>query len=64
MKLDSSNGPGISDINVRIFKSCVTEFAPVVTNIINDCITSGTAEWKCAIVTALYKGEGFYRGYK
>ena len=60
MKLDSSNGPGISDINVRIFKSCVTEFAPVVTNIINDCITSGTvpAEWKCAIVTALYKGKG------
>jgi exonuclease III len=60
LKLNSSNGPGISDIHVKIFKTCVNDFAPIITDIINECISSGSvpSEWKCAVVTALFKGKG------
>ncbi|RNA04844.1 RNA-directed DNA polymerase from transposon BS [Brachionus plicatilis] len=58
--LNPNNGPGISDISVKIFKDSTVILGPVLTELINVCITYCRVpdEWKCAIVTAIYKNNG------
>jgi hypothetical protein len=58
--LDSSTSAGISDISVKVFKKSSLVLAPFISNIFNECIDSGTIpnEWKCAVVTALFKNKG------
>lgn len=58
--LNSSTSAGISDISVKVFKKSVLILAPMISHIINECISSGTIpdEWKCAVVTALFKNKG------
>jgi hypothetical protein len=58
--LDQSTSPGISDISVKVFKKLSLSLAPLIAEIINECISTGKipSEWKCAVVTALFKNKG------
>lgn len=59
-QLDTSTGPGVSGIPVKVLKHSHTELAPVVTNLFNQCITTQAIpdEWKLAVVTPLFKSKG------
>ncbi|RNA16453.1 RNA-directed DNA polymerase from transposon BS [Brachionus plicatilis] len=58
--LNANNGPRISDISIKIFKYSEVILGPVLTELINDCITYCRVpdEWKCAKVTVIYKNKG------
>ena len=55
--LDSSSGPGLSEIPTKIIKAAVDTIAPIFTELFNDCFTTSNIpiEWKSAVVTPLFK---------
>lgn len=59
-QLDSTTGPGVSGIPVKVLKHSHTEIAPAITNLFNQCIATQTIpdEWKLAVVTPLFKSKG------
>jgi len=58
--LASSSGPGIAGISSKIFKAASLVLTPILTTLFNDCVKTMKipSEWKCAIVTPIYKQKG------
>ena len=58
--LDANSGPGLPGLPSKIFKPCSGQFLSIITQLINDCLSSGCIplDWKSALVTALHKGKG------
>ena len=58
--LDASSGAGHSGIPTKVIKYCCNEFVPLLTFFFNHCIDNNKFpdEWKCAIVTPLFKNKG------
>jgi hypothetical protein len=56
-KLDNASSPGLSGIPTKILKAASSTFAPILTNLFNNCIRNNIIpiEWKSAVVTPLYK---------
>lgn len=52
--------PGFSGIPVKVLKYCSAELSLTISKFINSILDSGLIpdEWKCAIVTPLFKGKG------
>jgi hypothetical protein len=44
----------------KVLKFCADSITPIITHIFNKCLSSSQIpdEWKCAVVTALYKNKG------
>lgn len=55
--LSSCSSPGVSGIHAKVIKSATVTLAPILTNLINDCIDQDVMpdEWKMAMVTPLHK---------
>ena len=58
--ISSNSSPGVSGISIQIFKHCSDVLLPIINLIFNNCIQTCQlpAEWKCAVVTPLYKNKG------
>jgi hypothetical protein len=59
-KLCPSSSAGVSGIPSKVLKSCHETIVPILTLLINDCLSSNTipVDWKTAVVTPLYKSKG------
>ena len=55
--INVKSSPGISEIQIKVIKACKPIIIPFIVKLFNDCIAQGDyiEEWKCAIVTPLYK---------
>ncbi|CAF1111130.1 unnamed protein product [Brachionus calyciflorus] len=55
--INVKSSPGISEIPIKVIKACKSLIVPLIVKFFNDCIAQGDyiEEWKCAIVTPLYK---------
>jgi hypothetical protein len=58
--ISNSSSPGVSELSIKVLKNSFYNFSAVITHIFNFCIENGCFpdEWKCAIVTPLYKNKG------
>ena len=58
--LNSKSGAGVSEIPMKVLTKIFDFIKQPITNIFNACVNSNVFpdEWKCAIVTPLYKNKG------
>ena len=61
--INTDSAPGVSDISIKIVKKAIPYLISILTHILNSMIITYSipSEFKCAIVTQLYKGKGSKR---
>ena len=59
-QISPDSSPGISNIPTKVILGAKLKLIPVLTSLFNQCMSSASIpnEWKCAVVTPLYKQKG------